>query len=151
MERREIFRYAALALVFSIAVIIALGPVMSTIQSNRTINNNGSIKAIGVALYSDQAGTTPLSSISWGTIEPGSSVSKTVYVKNTGNNAVALSLATANWNPSNAQSYMPLSWNYSGQLINPNAISPVTLTLSASSTISGITNFSFDVTITATG
>jgi hypothetical protein len=152
LERKEIMVIgAAVALILYTAVLGALGPAMSALQSNRTISNAGSVTAIGVEVYSDQACNNPVTSISWGTIDPGSSVNKTVYIKNTGNNAVTLSLATSNWNPSNAPSYMTLSWNYNGQPINANAVIQVKLTLSVLSSVSGITNFSFDITIVATG
>lgn len=142
---------AAVALILYTAVLGALGPAMSAVQSNRTISNAGSVKAIGVGVYWDQACSNPVTSISWGTIDPGSSVNKTVYIKNTGNNAATLSLTTSNWSPSNASSYLTLSWDYNGQPINVNAVIQVKLTLSVLSSISGITSFSFDITIIASG
>lgn len=152
MERKESMVIgAAIALVLYTVFLGFLGPVMSALQSNRTISNAGSVKAIGVGVYWDQACSNPVSSISWGTMDPGSSVNKTVYIKNTGNNAAVLSLATSNWSPSNASSYMNLSWDYNGQPVNANAVVQVKLTLSVQSNISGITNFSFDITIVATG
>lgn len=129
----------------------AFGPVMSAVQSNKTISNSGSVKAIGVGVYSDQACTSPVTSISWGTIDPGASIDKIVYIKNTGNNPVTLTLATSNWNPTGASNYMTLGWDYGGQSINAGAVVQVKLTLSVSSSISGITNFSFDITIVASG
>jgi hypothetical protein len=152
LERKEIIVVgAATALVLYTLVLGALLPVMSATQTNKTISNAGSVKAIGVGVYWDQACTNPVSSISWGILDPGSSVNKTVYIKNTGNNAATLSKATSNWSPSNASNYMTLSWDYNGQPINVNAVIQVKFTLSVSSTISGITTFSFDITITATG
>ena len=142
---------AAVALVLYTLVLGALVPVMSAIESNRTISSTGSVKAIGVGVFWDQACTNAVTSISWGTIEPGSSVDRTVYIKNTGNDAVTLSLATSNWSPGNASSYMTLSWDYGGQSINANAVVQVKLTLSVLSSVSGITDFSFDITIVATG
>ena len=152
LDRKEgIVAGAAVALILYTAVLGALGPVMSAVQSSRTISNAGSVKAIGVGVYWDQACSNPVSSISWGTIDPASGVNKTVYIKNTGNNAATLSLTTSNWSPSNASSYMTLSWDYNGQPINVNAVIQVKLTLSVLSSISGITSFSFDITITASG
>ena len=152
LDRKEgIVAGAAVALILYTAVLGALGPVMSAVQSSRTISNAGSVKAIGVGVYWDQACSNPVTSISWGTIDPGSSVNKTVYIKNTGNNAATLSLTTSNWSPSNASSYMTLSWDYNGQPINVNAVIQVKLTLSVLSSVSGITSFSFDITITASG
>lgn len=152
MEKKEaIVAGAAVALVLYTLVLGALGPAMSAIQTNKTISNAGSVKAIGVGVYWDQACTNAVSSISWGQLEPGSNVNKSIYIKNTGNSAVTLSLATSNWNPSSASSYMTLGWNYNGQPVNANAVVQVTLTLSVLSSVSGITDFSFDIIIAATG
>ena len=119
--------------------------------SNRTITNAGSVKTIGVGVYWDQPLTNPVSSINWGTIEPGANVNKTVYIRNEGNAPATLSMTTSNWNPSSASSYMTLSWNYGGQTLAVNEVRQVTLTLHVSSSVTGVTSFSFDITIAANG
>jgi len=102
-----------------------------------------------LALEFTAALTNKVSSIDWGILEPGSNVNKTVYIRNEGNAAATLSLATSNWSPSNASNYLTLTWNYGGQTLKVNEAIQVKLTLSASSSVTGITNFSFDITITA--
>jgi len=84
-------------------------------------------------------------------LEPGSDKTVTVYVRNEGNTVVTLSKVAQNWNPSTASSYMTLNWNYAGQTLSVNQLLQVKLTLVVSPSVSGITNFSFDITITATG
>ncbi len=151
LERKEIMVIGAVAaLVLYTIALGTLGPVMSAVVSNKTISNSGSITAIGVGVFSDQACTNPVTSINWGTVDPGANINRTIYIKNTGNSAASLSLATSNWNPANAASYMTLRWDYNGQPVNANAVIQAKLTLSVSSTISGITSFSFDIVITAT-
>ncbi len=109
------------------------------------------MKGIGVGVYWDSACTNRTSSINWGLLDPGSNKTATVYVRNEGNAVATLSEAAQNWNPSNASSYMTLNWNYAGQALNVNQVLQVKLTLTVSPTVSGITNFTFDTTITATG
>ena len=75
----------------------------------------------------------------------------TVYIRNEGNAVATLSKAAQNWNPSTASNYMTLNWNYTGQTVSVNQVLQVKLTLVILSTVSGITNFSFDITIVATG
>jgi len=60
-------------------------------------------------------------------------------------------MTTSNWNPSSASSYMTLSWNYGGQTLAVNEVKQVKFTLAVSSSITGITSFSFDITIAANG
>lgn len=147
----RIVAVATLALVVYMLTLCSIGQVMSAVQTNRTISSVGAVKAIGVGVYWDQACTNATTSINWGTIEPGSTVDKICFIRNEGNSVSTLSLQTSNWNPSNAANYIDLSWDYGGQSINPDEAVRVTFTLSVSSSIQGITSFSFDITISATG
>ena len=153
MKRKEsIVAGAAVALVLYTLALTAFGPLVSSaIMNNKTVSSNGSVKGVGVGVYWNQACTNATSSISWGILDPGSNVNKTIYIRNEGNTAATLSMTTSNWNPANASSYMTLSWNYGGQTLNINQVVQVKLTLAVSASVSGITNFSFDITITATG
>jgi hypothetical protein len=153
LERKgeRIVAIAALALVVYILSLCLIGQVMSAVQSNKTISNVGAVKAIGVGVYRDQSCTNTVTSINWGTIEPGSIVNETCYIRNEGNSVSTLALQTSNWNPSEAAGYMDLSWDYGGQSLNPDEVVQVTFTLLVSSSIQNITSFSFVITISATG
>jgi len=140
-----VFAAALAAIFFSAPLIYGL------LTTSATIGSVGSVKAAGVKVYRESACVNEMSSIDWGVTEAGSSKNVTVYVKNTGNTAVILSLSTANWNPSGASSYIALSWDYGGQSVNPAGVAQVKLTLRISSSIAGITNFSFDIIVTGTG
>jgi len=102
---------------------------------------------IEIDLYRDSSCTEPLSSVDWGSIEVGGSTNKKIYVKNSGDERVSLSLSAENWDPANARNYIDLSWNYNGNNIQPGAVIGVTLTLSVDSSISGIDTFDFDIVI----
>ena len=152
MERKEsIVAGAAIALVLYTLSLSVLGPTVLAALRNQTISNVGSVQTIGVGVYSDPACANPVTSINWGTLEPGTNVNKTVYIRNEGNTAATLSMTTSNWNPSSASSYMTLSWNYGGQTLAVNEVKQVKFTLAVSSSITGITSFSFDITIAANG
>ena len=140
---------ATVLLVIYVAFLSLASPVMSPVQRSKTVSNVGSITAIGVGIYWNQEGTDKVSSINWGTLEPGSNKSVTVYIENEGDSAVSLSFYTSNWNPSNASDYVNLNWDYGGQFINAGEIVQVTFTLSISVSIEGIETFGFDITITA--
>jgi hypothetical protein len=150
-NRREIILWISLAFVFGALFIGIFGTTLSLVQTSRTVSNAGSVKGIGVGIYWDSACTNTTSSINWGLLDPGLSKTVIVYVRNEGNAVATLSKATQNWNPSTASSYMTLNWNYAGQTLSVNQVLQIKLTLIVSSTISGITGFSFDITITATG
>jgi hypothetical protein len=73
-----------------------------------------------------------------------------VYVKNTGNAAVTLNMTTSAWSPSSASSYITLTWNQTGTVLQAGGVVTAGLTLTVSSSISGITSFSFNITISGT-
>jgi len=150
-NRRKIILGVSLAFVFGALITGILESTLSLVQTSRTVSSAGSVKGIGVGIYWDYACTNRTSSINWGLLDPGSNKTVTVYVRNEGNAVATLSKATQNWNPSTASSYMPLNWNYNGQTLSVNQVLQTRLTLVVSPSISGITSFSFDITITATG
>jgi hypothetical protein len=92
-----------------------------------------------------------VAAIEWNVLEAGASEERTVYLQNRGNAAATLFLDTDNWTPSAAAQYLTLRWDSEGQSINPGAVVTVVLTLTAAPDVSGITDFSFDTIITASG
>lgn len=143
--------YAYILLVSSFFAIIAGTPwiygFLSSSASPASIGNVGSIKAVNIEVYWDSNCTEEVFTIDWGMLEPGSVRNVTVYVRNEGNIAVVLDLNTTNWVPANASNYISLSWNYSGQRIDPGGVIQVTLKLTVSPQIYGIKTFSFDIKI----
>jgi len=102
---------------------------------------------VGVGVYWDNNCTDSVKEIDWGTIQPGSTVNVTVFVKNEGNRAISLNITAENWSPLETTSYMTFSSNYMGQTINVREILQVTLSLTTSSNIEDITSFSFDISV----
>jgi len=119
--------------------------------TTETISNVGSLKTIDIEAYWDANLTNRVNGINWGLLEPGGQKSFSIYLHNEGNSAVTLSESTSNWNPSAAATYLTLSWNYNGQIIEADKNLQVTLTLSVSANITGITSFSFDIIVVGTG
>ena len=119
-------------------------------QTHRTVSSTGSILTIGVGVYTDSGCNTPLTSIPWGTLEPGESQNIVCYIKNEGTSASTLNMYTSNWSPSIAEDYLTLTWNYGGQYISPDSSRQITFTLIVEENIEGISNFSFDITIVGT-
>jgi hypothetical protein len=118
--------------------------------SSQTIPSGGTITAVNVGVYSNSACTSNCTSIDWGTLSPGGSTTKTIYVKNTGTIPVTLSMTPANWSPSNANNYLTVTWNRANYALAAGASVSAILTLTASSSAGSLTNFSFDVVITGT-
>lgn len=136
-----------IALVLAIPMLFAF----ATIQYQATIRTTGNIRAVGVQFYVDSAGSTPTSQIDWGMVSPGQTVTMTLYCKSISNVPITLSMAVGNFNPASGSSYLACTWNYNGQTLSPGQMIPVVFTLQVASTITGITAFSFDVGVIATG
>jgi len=119
-------------------------------QSSTTFSSAGSIQiqtTLGIGVYSESQTNTPLTSVSWGTLQPGGSQNVTCYIKNEGSSATTLSLETSNWSSTAAETYLVLNWNYTGTPINPDAVEQITLTLTVDGNIQGVETFNFDITI----
>lgn len=141
---------AAVGIAVAVAGIMMLTSVLALLQSNRSFSNNGTITTVNVGAYQDSGCTQVLSTIDWGNVVPGSSTSRTVYVKNTGNAMISLNMTLNTWNPSNAASYMNLTWNQENTVLNVGNNVAALLVLSVSASVTGITTFSFNATITGT-
>jgi hypothetical protein len=136
--------------------VVAIGMFVTlltsgAIISSKTITSTGIIATANLGVYSDSACTQSLTSINWGTVSPGGSVARTIYVKNIGTTQMTLSMTGTNWNPASANGPITLTWNRDGTALDANQVATATLTLSASSSISGITTFNLDIVITGTG
>lgn len=142
---------ATLALtVFAAVAVVAAALVSAALVTSRTITSTGSIKSVGVSVYWDSACTNQTSSFSWGVLAPGSTASIKLYVKNSGTIPVTLSASFGNWNPASAASYMTPGCNCTNYALGTGSVAAAVLTLTVSQSITGVTNFSFDITLTGT-
>ena len=138
--------------VLGLVVVVAATALttLGLLSSSRSVQSHGAIKAVNVGVYWDSGCTNASVSIGWGLLSPGASGNVTLFVRNEGNLPVRLSLSTQGWSPANASSYMSLGWNRDGYVLAVGNVTSATLTLSVSSGISGITDFSFTTVITGT-
>ena len=145
-------------LVFVIVVGVYVSPsVYAALMSNTTVSTTGVIVYTGgnggdgsliIEAFSDTDCTQPLVTIDWGTLAPGESVDRVVFVKNTGTNSVVLAITYGNFTPPSASSLSITSDYNSAWILDPNEVLDITLTLSVSSTMTDA-DFGFDVTIQA--
>lgn len=142
------------ATIILVGTVITLLIVAGILYYSVTINSSGSIfiKTVNCAVYYDSQGKQPITAIDWGQQPPDSAINQTIYIKNTSNVAVNFTVTTTTWNPSNANQYITLDSDLKGQInIAPNSIVPCVLTERISADITGITNYSYTITVTAAG
>jgi hypothetical protein len=140
----------AVAAAVGIAAILMMTTALGLLQSTKTVTNTGNIIAVNVGVYQDSGCTQVLATINWGNLTIGSSTTTTIYVKNTGNTQVTLNMTNGNWNPPSAGTYITETWDRENTTLNAGASTPASLVLTVSPSITGITAFSFNTTITGT-
>jgi hypothetical protein len=148
MEMRKISAGAAIAIAATGLFMTLL--TTGLLMSSETLQSSGTVTAVNVGVYSNSGCTQNLTSIDWGSIYPGNSTTRIIYVKNTGSIPITLSMTTGSWVPSNANTYISLSWNRGGTVLSVGQSTSATLTLSATSSAGNITSFSFNIIITGT-
>ena len=132
---------------------MALGSTLTfaLLTSQRAIPSTGLVVAVDVGVFSDAGCSANLTSIDWGSVYPGESVSRVIYVKNTGNAPVTLSMAANGWNPSVAEGQLAVSWNKEGASLGPGESVAASLTLTVSPGVHDVASFSVNVIITGSG
>jgi hypothetical protein len=141
--------FTAIAIV-SLCFLLATTCVFAAVTFSKTVSSTGSVTAIGnIAIFSDSTGQTSLNTITWGEVAPGSSITVSIYVKNTGNVPMTLAIATANWVPATYGQYLTISWNYQGQAVQAGNLQKIDVTLAATNLSPG-GSFSANIIITGT-
>jgi len=136
--------------VILLALVTGVG-VSGLLSASKTLSSSGSIKAINVEVFSDPACTVPVSSLDWGTLEPLDVVTRTVYVKNTGNADMTLHMAVSNWSPAGASSYLTVTWDQEGTTLSEDEVATAVISLTVSDSITGIDTFTFQIVIEGSG
>ena len=139
--------------VIGLILTVAAAGVLSSSQTVRTAGTLTTIQtSVNIGVYSDSACSQNASFVDWGSLKPGDTTTKTVWVKNAGTANATISMATNTWSPTNAGQSISLTWNQEGKVLAPNQVVQATLTLTVSPSISSsITSFSFNIQITGTG
>jgi len=155
--RRIITAKLKLSIITAIIALVIIGlafsiTTFSAVTTSTTLASSGTVStSANLAVYADSGCTQPLSSISWGTLTPGGAITQTIYLKNTSNGlSLTLSMTTNSWSPTSANGPITITWDQEGTILQPAQSVAATLTLTVSSSISDITGFSVNISITGT-
>jgi len=131
-------------------MLVGSAVTSALIQQSVSFPTSGLVVGVGVGVYSDSGCTQNLTSISWGNVAPGGSVTRSCYVKNTGNSEISLSMATAGWSPSGIGSQVSVIWDREGAQLGAGQVVLASFTLSVLPGTAG-TAFSFTAVVTGSG
>jgi hypothetical protein len=135
-------------------VIIAITGLLVTITTLGALSDSlnmslsGTVATVNVDAYTDSACTIPCTALNVGTLSPGGTTTQTIYIKNSGTIPVTLTMATGTWSPSNAGSYVTVSWNRANYVLAAGSSVSAVLTVTVASSVGSLTTFSCTVTIT---
>lgn len=102
---------------------------------------------IEIDVYSDENCASKLTEVHWGSIEVGDSIDRVIYVMNSGETDVILTLLTDDLSPTAALDYMTLSWDYDSSTLRSGEVLKVILTLDVEESIPLLGEFSFEIII----
>lgn len=130
-------------------------PATGTIQTpapspSESGGGGGSVSSINLDIYVDAAASESCTGIEWGSLIAGQTVTKTIYLKNTGNTAEVLSMTATGWTPASAGEVLMLTWNKEGASLAAGAVMPATLTLQVPADPGLLTAFSLTIVISGT-
>jgi hypothetical protein len=140
-------RFSAILLLVATITVVT---VVSSGVVQRRIPSTGKvfIVSLGVDVFWDPECSNQVSEVDWGVLEPGDSKNVSVYVKNTGNKALILSMNATDWAPATAETYITVTWDAEDAQLSDGGVLKVSITLSVSAGVSGITDFQFSIVIT---
>ena len=130
-------RKTLLLIVIVAVVSIAGTSIISVLLSNSSseiyIPSLGTIKTIEVEAFSDAGCQHKKDALEWAEIEPGESISTSVYIKSVSNFNVMLTLNLTDWSPPEISDYLTLTWDYKGTRLDPGEVILINLNVSAPS------------------
>ncbi len=124
---------------------IAFTGALST-SITQSIVSGKIINLTNIGIYSDKACKQPITTLNWGAIPQGTSANQTIYIKNLYSTTLQLSMTTLNWNPTNANNSIAVTWNCEGATLRPHQVLPATISINIASNTS-VTAFNMDVSI----
>lgn len=129
--------------------ILGISTAYAIIQSSVTVRNIGIVRAVGLEVYWDYDMTQVCTQIDWGRLDPGSQTTKAIYIFSSGNSNANLTMVLSNWSSALASTHLHVTWDCEGASLLAHDIVNANITLQVDSNVEGLTDFSFDITLSA--
>jgi len=137
-------------LILALLFLLAIPSIVAVVETQIRLTSTGIVAKVGLRVFYDSEATMEISSISWGTLEPNVTKTKTIYVKSESTVTLTLSVTTSGWNPAGIEQNFVFACDCNGKTIQPNQVIPVVLSLTYTKP-GTMTNFGFDIVITGKG
>lgn len=130
------------------ALAVSVGyNVFAGLTTQRTFTSVGQIATVDVDVYSDLNLTVRLTTVDWGIVEPGQTVTRRAYVKSESNVPLTLTLNVTSWDPVEAAAFIAVSWDAEGWILPAGNYVGVTFTLAVDPSVQNIRQFTSLMTI----
>jgi hypothetical protein len=142
-----------IAVALSVLILAATARLLAgaATSTSQMVPSKGKLTVLNVGVYSNSGCTQNATIVDWGSLTAGLTSNAMVWVKNTGNSKVTLSMTTKSWLPASASSWITLAWNHEGKVLAPNQTVQANLVLKVSSSIDqSITDFTFNIVMAGT-
>jgi hypothetical protein len=157
MTQQKTIAAAIATIVLSIVLAVATAGMLTqqAIPSSGSVDVSDSASVGGsvvsgsacLGVFSDADGAVSCGSLSWGCVGSGASVSRVVYVKNTGDVPLTLGLSASGWAPSAASDALTLSWDLEGRSLGVGAVVLATIQLTVSQNTGSLGDFCFNIVV----
>lgn len=107
-------------------------------------------KSPNIEIYWDNKCIKIIDKIDWGILEPGSSNTRIIYIRNKSKTPVTLHCYMLNFEPFEAEEYLIPDWDKEDYVLEARSVIKATLSLSILSSTSNLKDFSFDIVIEGT-
>jgi hypothetical protein len=131
-----------------VVAICLTATTFAALDTTQILSEIGNVKTVNLSVYTDANCTQNCTSLGDFAVISGCNTSKTVYVKNMGNVPQTLNMTVSNWNPSNASSYLTLTWDQENTVLDAGQIVVANFTLTAVSKTDCLTKFGYLITLT---
>jgi hypothetical protein len=141
-------------LIVAVALTGALAGSLATyalLSASVRVPTKAQVKCVGVDVFADVDCTVSVTQIDWGFLDPGQTKDYSVYVESQSNVEMTLTMATEDWNPSNATAVVGLSWDCQGRQVGAGTVVLANFVLTVSQTTDGLSGFTFTIVITGSG
>jgi len=132
-----------------VILIVGFLAVASTglLIEDQSVSINGTLQTLNIETYEDFEATLNCSMIDFGSLSPGKASNQTIYIKNIGSEIVFLSMNVQSWEPSDAETFLLLSWNRDDHILSPGESIGATFILDVDKDVFGFSDFSFSISI----
>ena len=146
MNPSKVFKISGYSVIIAICafLIIASTGILAPNQNN---TSTVTIQTNNLEIYTNPNCTDNCTALNFGELKPGQVTNQTIYLKNTENTSMILTMNTSQWNPTEAENWLVLSWNREGIIIKSKEVISATFTLDVNANVKGFSNFNFNLAV----